>query len=244
MINTRGVPRYVQAREMLTDQIKSGELPSGEKLPSEQELAIRFGVSRMTIRKSLDDLVDAGLIYRRHGIGTFVSKSTFERNHTHVTDFFSTCKMEGRVPKSIVLEKRIVPASEKIARCLNIETGDQLILITTLRSVDDAPITYHEAYLPVRYFPDLVLAEKDDLSLDKQHVWQLVEQKGHTMANIVEKLEARIADDHLAKLLEVDAGSPILYGERVLFSDEGMPLKYAECFNRGDRYSLSVVLVK
>lgn len=244
MINTRGIPRYIQARERLTDQIKSGELQCGEKLPPEKQLAEQFGVSRMTIRKSLDDLVDAGLIYRRHGVGTFVSQSTFERDHTHLTDFFATCRLEGRTPQSQLLVKDIVFASEKCANALNIDIGEQVIRLTTLRSVDGVPITFHDAYIPVRRFKALVNTPKESLALDKQHVWQMIEKMGFTMANVVERIEAQIADESIANHLQVEAGSPILFGERVLYSDEGTPLKYAECYNRGDMYSLSVVLVR
>ena len=244
MINTRGIPRYVQARELLIDQIKSGELRSGERLLPEKQLAEQFGVSRMTIRKSLDELVDAGLIYRRHGVGTFVSKSTFERDHTHLTDFFSTCRREGRKPESLLMRKDIVFASEKQAKALNISIEDQLIRLTTLRSVDGIPITYHDSYLPVKHFFTLVDTPAEELDLENQHVWQMIEKMGFTMSNIVERLEAQIADERIANHLKVDVGSPILYGSRVLYSDEGTPLKYAECYNRGDMYSLSVVLVK
>lgn len=244
MINTRGIPRYVQAREQLLTQIKSGELQSGEKLLPEKQLAEQFGVSRMTIRKSLDELVDAGLIYRRHGIGTFVSQSSFERDHTHLTDFFSTCRLEGRNPESLLLRKDVVFASEKQAKALNINIADQLIRLTTLRSVDGIPITYHNSYLPVKHFLTLVDTPAEAMNLESQHVWQMIEKMGFTMSNIVERLEAQIADKKMAERLEVEVGSPILYGARVLYSDEGIPLKYAECYNRGDMYSLSVVLVK
>ncbi|BHH83182.1 GntR family transcriptional regulator [Desulforhopalus sp. 52FAK] len=244
MINTRGIPRYIQARERLTDQIKSGELQSGEKLPPEKILAEQFGVSRMTIRKSLDELVDAGLIYRRHGIGTFVSQSTFERDHTHLTDFFSTCILEGRKPESKLITKELSLANEKCAKALNINIAEQVIRLTTLRSVDAVPITYHDAYIPAKLFPSLVSAPIESIDLKNQHVWQMIEKMGFTMANVVERVEAQIAHEWLVEYLKVSIGSPILYGERVLYSDEGTPLKYAECFNRGDMYSLSVVLVR
>jgi DNA-binding GntR family transcriptional regulator len=142
------------------------------------------------------------------------------------------------------MRKEIVPADEKCAGALNIEIGEQLVQLTTLRSVDGIALTYHDAYLPAKHFPTLVDAAVESLGLEKPHVWQMIEKMGFTMANIVERLKAQAASETIAGPLKVDVGSPIFYGERVLYSEEGTPLKYAECYNRGDLYSLSVVLVK
>ena len=242
MINTTGMPRYIRAREALNAQIQAGELQPGNKLPSEDQLATQFGVSRMTIRKSLDDLIAMGLIYRRHGVGTFVSQSTVQRDHTKLTDFFESCRLNGRIPEAHVLKKEIIAANEKISEALGLKHGDLLIRLATLRLVDHTPITYHDAYLPAKLFPDLVDADADSLNLGSQHVWQMIEKMGFTVANVVERLEAQIADERIASILTLSEGSAILYGERVLYSDDGTPLKYADCYNRGDRFSLTVVL--
>ncbi|WP_421901810.1 GntR family transcriptional regulator [Maridesulfovibrio sp.] len=243
-LNTRGIPRYIQAREHISAKIRSGELRCGDRLPPEHDLAAQFGVSRMTIRKSIDGLVDAGLVYRRHGVGVFVSQSPFQRDHTHLTDFFATCRMEGHAPSAKLLKREIVAADEIQAEALQIKVGDELIRLTTLRYMDGTPITYHDAFLPLSLFPNLVDLPTADLALDKQHTWQLIENIGFGLANVVEKLKAQLADKELAEILETETGSPVLYGERVLYSEEGRPLKYARCFNRGDSYSLTVVLVK
>lgn len=242
MINVNDLPIYIQVREVLREQIDSGELQPGDKLPSEDQLAATYGISRMTLRRSLNDLIDMGLLYRRHGVGTFVSQSKVQRDHTHLTNFFESCRLGGHQPDAAVLHKEIVLADDHMAQALGIKKGEQLVRIVTLRFIDGTPITYHDAYLPVQYFPQLAVADKNDLGLESQHVWQLIEQFGYKVSNVVERLEARIADDELAEILEVAEGAPILYGERVLYSDDGTPLKYADCYNRGDRFSLTVVL--
>ncbi|WP_420632256.1 GntR family transcriptional regulator [Candidatus Leptofilum sp.] len=242
MISTIGMPRYIQARETLSARIKAGELQPGNKLPSEDQLAAQFGVSRMTIRKSLDDLIAMGLIYRRHGVGTFVSQSTVQRDHTKLTDFFESCRLSGHTPEVRLLKKEIIPANEKMAEALGLKLGSSLIRLATLRLIDQTPITYHDAYLPVKLFPDLVHANAASLNLDSQHVWQMIEKMGFNVANVVERLEAQIADEQITSILALSETSAILYGERVLYSDDGTPLKYADCYNRGDRFSLTVVL--
>ncbi len=244
MLHTPSLPRYIQIRDALHRRIREGDLQPGEKLPSEDQLAVEFGVSRMTMRRSLGDLIDAGLIYRRHGLGTFISKTTIERDHSRLTDFFESCRLSGHVPDARLLYKESKEVPVHIAHALSLQAGEPVIRLATLRSVDGSPITYHDAYLPAYRFPDLLVAEPASLNLDSQHVWQLIEAQGYTVANVVEKLEAQIADRALAGLLEIKAGDPILYGQRVLYSDDGIPLKYADCYNRGDRFSLTVVLAR
>lgn len=244
MPHTPAIPRYIHIRDALHRRIQEGDLEPGEKLPSENELAAEFGVSRMTMRRGLDDLVTAGLIYRRHGLGTFVSKTTIERDHSRLTDFFESCRLDGHVPDARLLQMESIEAPLHIARALNLGADERVIRLATLRSVDGAPITYHDAFLPASRFPDLLGAEPSALGLERQHVWQLIETQGYTVANVVEKLEAQNADKELARLLGISRGAPILYGQRVLYSDDGIPLKYADCYNRGDRFSLTVVLVR
>lgn len=246
MIQNPPLPRYVQIRETLQQQIKSGDLQPGEKLPSEDDLALEYGVSRMTMRKSLDDLIEAGLIYRRHGVGTFVSKSIVQRDHTRLTDFFATCQRTGHDPHARLLRHELLPADSQKAEALGLPTGEQLLRLTTLRYVDDVPVTCHDAFLPVRYFPGLVAAGEAALAeaLAGRHVWQVIEAEGYAVANVVERLEAQSADQELAGILQMQVGDPVLYGERVLYSDDGTALKYAECFNCGDRFSLTVVLAR
>jgi GntR family transcriptional regulator len=244
MVSTPTIPRYIQIREALQEQIQAGHFEPGEKLPSEDQLAAEYSVSRMTMRRSLNELIDAGLIYRRHGLGTFVSNSTVRRDHTRLTDFFSHCRQGGHVPHVRVLCREIVTAVPHIAKALGLKSGAELLRLATLRSVDGYPVTYHDAYLPVALYPSLIAADVAALGLDRQHVWQLIEAQGFTLSNVVEQLEAQIANTDLATLLAIDPGAPILYGQRVLYADDGRPLKYADCYNRGDRFSLTVVLAR
>src|SRR5512146_2681717 len=95
LVRSEGIPAYVQIRETLRGEVTGGTLKRGEQLPPEHELAERFGVSRMTIRQSIEDLVNEGLLYRRHGVGTFVAFPHLQRDHTRLTSFFDKAESEG-----------------------------------------------------------------------------------------------------------------------------------------------------
>jgi GntR family transcriptional regulator len=220
--------------------IAAGELERGQKLPSEDELATRYGVSRMTVRQGISDLIDDGLLYRRHGVGTFVALPHVERDHTRLTDFFENSNIKGIRTKASILNIEINPVESKIAEALSLEKGELIIHIKSIRFADDVPVTLHDAYIPHKLFAELI---KDDLnSLEIQHLWSLFENLGVRVKNAVQRVEARGADQEIAKLMQTEVGAPILYKERTVFADDGTPVEFTYCYNRGDMYSLTVTL--
>ena len=232
-----GVPLYVQIRKSLQEDITNNILVPGQKIPSEDELAVRFGVSRMTVRQGISDLIDEGLLYRRHGIGTFVARRHIERDHTRLESFVENAQQEGLEINIQVLIADILPARLKVARSLSISEGDLVVRVKSLRKVENLPITVHDAYVPHSLFPHLLSED-----LEAQHLWTIYESCGFRVKRAIQHVEAREADDDIAKLLEMDEGLPILYKERTVYLDDGTPVEFTYCYNRGDRYSLTVVL--
>lgn len=237
---TEGVPHYVRIRETLREMIAAGELERGQKLPSENELAAQYGVSRMTVRQGISDLIDDGLVYRRHGVGTFVTLPHVERDHTRLTDFFENSNIKGVQTRASILNIEINPVDSKIAKALSLEKGELSIHIKSIRFANDVPVTLHDAYIPHKLFAELI---KDDLnSLEIQHLWSLFENLGVRVKNAVQRVEAKGADQEIARLMQINIGAPILYKERTVFADDGTPVEFTYCYNRGDMYSLTVTL--
>jgi GntR family transcriptional regulator len=239
-----GIPLYIQIKNHLKSEILSGEIEPGEQLPSEDDLAQLFGVSRMTIRQGVSELIRDGLVYRQHGKGTFVTQAQIIRDHTRLTDFFKSCVQNGLKPSAKVISRELIPASEKVAEYLLLEPGEQVILIETLRFINDKPITLHATQLPYKLVPQLWENDLDSLQLDRRHIWEAMEQYGVKVSRAQERLEALPADKRQAELLGMEEGSPILYGERVLYAVDGKPVKYADCYNRGDRFSLTISMIR
>ena len=232
-----GIPLYVQIRKSLKDDIVNKVLRPGQRLPSEDELATQFGVSRMTVRQGISDLIDEGLLYRRHGVGTFVSQSHIERDHSHLTSFMEFAREEGIDATIRLLIADILPAKLQIARALLLDEGDLVIRVKTLRFVESIPITVHDAYVPYKLFPQLLQED-----LEAQHLWAIFESYGFRVKRAVQRLMARGAEEEIAQLLEVEIDFPILYKERTVYLDDGTPVEFTYCYNRGDRYSLTVVI--
>ncbi len=236
-VRTEGVPVYVQIRESLRAEIMGGTLKRGEQLPSENELASKYKVSRMTIRESIEDLVDEGLLYRRHGVGTFVAYPHLQRDHTRLTSFFDKAENEGVQIQAKLLKLEVIPAKPRVAEALDIPTGSHVIRVKTLRFANGVPITVHDAHMPHKLFPNLV-----NENLEVQHLWTLFEKAGYRVKRAVQKLEAREASKEVANLMKIKEGAPVLFKERTVYADDGTPVEFTYCYNRGDIYSLTVAL--
>ena len=237
LIRTEGVPIYVQIRESLRAEITGGVLKRGEQLPSEPDLASKYNVSRMTIRQSIEDLVDEGLLYRRHGVGTFVAYPHLHRDHTRLTSFFDRVENEGVEVYAKLLDLEVIAADSKVAQALDISPTDSVIRVKTLRYADNMPITVHDAHIPHKLFASIV---NEDLEV--QHLWALFEKCGYKVKRAIQKIEAHEASKEIARLLKIKQGAPILFKERTVYSDDGTPVEFTYCYNRGDVYSLTVAL--
>lgn len=237
LTKTEGIPMYVWIREALRTEITQGILKRGEQLPSEHALASKFGVSRMTVRQSIAELIDEGLLYRRHGVGTFVAFPHLERDHTRLTNFFDLAKGEGINARADLLSLQVIPAKQKVAKALDIKAGEAVIRVKTLRFANNLPITIHDAHIPHRLFSRLL-----DENLQVQNLWSLFEQCGYKVKRAIQRIEARQATKELAELMGITEGAPILYKERTVYAEDGTPVEFTYCYNRGDVYSLTVSL--
>lgn len=234
---TEGVPLYVQIRRALRQDMLDHILEPGQRLPSEDDLAAKFGVSRMTVRQGISELIEEGLLYRRHGVGTFVAYPHLERDHTHLTSFMESARQEGLDVSVRVLALEVLPAKPRIARQLAIEEGELVIRVKTLRIVDGTPVTLHDAFIPYALIPELLTE-----SLATRHIWDILEDHGLRVKRAIQSLEAREADEDIACLLEMDDGAPVLFKERTVYLDNGKPVEFTYCYNRGDRYRLTISL--
>jgi GntR family transcriptional regulator len=239
LTKTEGVALYVQVRETLRDQLKAGELKPGQKLPTEDELATQFGVSRMTLRQGVADLIDEGLLYRRRGVGTFVTHFHVDRDHNRLTDFFETAKMEGFTAEIRLLDRQVIPAKIMIAKALALQESEPVVWIRTLRLANDLPVTIYDEYAPYKLRPELLVEE-----LDSRPIWQILESHGYVIKRAVQRVEARMADEDIAGLLNIEECVPVLFKHRIIYAEDGTPVELIRCYNRGDVYSANMILVR
>jgi GntR family transcriptional regulator len=138
-----------------------------------------------------------------------------------------------------VLAGEITGAKLVVARALNLREGEPVVRVRTLRLADEEPLAIHDEHVPYRLYPDIL-----DAAIETRQLWELLSDRGYPVKRAVQRVEARLADEEIAQLLGIEEGAPILYKLRTVFSEDGKPVEFAVCYNRGDRYSLTTTLTR
>jgi GntR family transcriptional regulator len=232
------IPLYFQIEQDLASLIASGTLAPGSQLPSEEELVQKYGVSRTTVRKAVQELERLGLIEIRRGRGTFVRTEKITQEFTELTGFVEDMMAMGLQPSARVLGKATAKANEEVARQLRVPIGTEVMQIRRVRLADDVPISLDETYLPMDLGRKVV---EDDLEV--YPIFSLLEGKYDTpLLEADYRLEAISADALVAEALGIEVKSPILLIERVSYSLDQRPVDFEKLFYRGDKIRLSTRL--
>jgi GntR family transcriptional regulator len=224
------VPLYETVEATLAAGIADGSLPPETQLPPEEGLTERFKVSRTTVRKAIQNLIERGLVEVRRGKGTFVAQPKITQELTELTGFVEDMQALGRSPTARLLDKRIVAADEAVARQLALASGTLVFRLRRVRLADGVAMSFDETYLP-RDIGEKVA----DNDLEAEPVFALLEEKYSTpLVEAEYKLEAAAADAVAAEALEVPTGSPIFLIERTSYTTGNRPVDYERLHYRGD----------
>jgi GntR family transcriptional regulator len=229
-----GVPAYRQIQDSLRKLIESGKLRVGDLVPPERELSRLHKVSLMTARHAVASLEQEGLVERRQGVGTFVSKPKILINELLST----TEQMAGRgqSAKAKILSARIVNDEQEIVARLSLPLESSLLKLERLRHADGEPFSLEISYLSKVRFPDLLKA-----SFARESLFKLLEVKyNETLGHADEEIDATMPDARTAELLGIAKYQPVLRIRQIIYSTSGMPLIYVLGFYRSDRYSVAV----
>jgi GntR family transcriptional regulator len=186
------------------------------------------------VRQALEELVADGLIVRERGRGTFVAPPSVEQNLVRIVSFTEDMKQRGFTPNTRLVSARLMPATEHIAEKLSVPLGEKLARIERLRLADEEPMSVEISCLVYRYCPGVF--EKDYTQESLRLI--LERQYGIRIARAEQSLQAVAADEEMAELLEVEVGAPLLFIERVSYSDYDVPVEFLRIYHRGDRYTL------
>lgn len=236
------IPYYVQLKNALRKRIETGELSPGDRLPSEPELCQLYGVSRSVARQALKELAHEGLAIRKQGKGTFVAPPKIGGGWK-LTGFHQPMLEEGHIPKTEVLKHVLSNADSDVAARLALEPGTPVVEITRLRFIaneEDEPNHLSTTFLPYELVPEVL-----DIDLSNQSLYGFLEKEcGLVIAYGHRKIEAVTADEHLASLLGIERGAPLLKLESVSYLSDGKPIEYYYSFYRGDRVCFEVDFVR
>lgn len=229
------IPLYFQVSQHLEQQIASGALPPGTLFENEIQLADQLGVSRPTMRRAMQHLVDNGLIVRRRGIGTRVVQPKVRRA-LELTSLFDDLAGSGQVPVTQVLEFERKDADAEIAQRMQCAEGTPLIRVVRLRSAGELPIAKMTNYLPVS------LVDFDATTLATNSLYALLRRRGTRLHSATQTVGARTATAREAKLLHEPRGAALLTMKRLTYDDHGMIVEYANSLYVASRYSFETHL--
>jgi GntR family transcriptional regulator len=226
-------PLYQQIKALITQSLQSGEWKPGELIPSEVELAGRFKVSQGTVRKAIDELAAENLVVRRQGKGTFVATHHEARAQYRFLRLMPDTG-EPHNAENRILEVKRLRAPAEIARLLEVKSGDSVIFIKRVQSLDGAPTIVEELWLPGVLFKGLT-AER--LVEYKGPMYGLFETEfGTRMIRATEKIRAAGADEAVAELLGVAPGAPLLSVERVSYTYGDRPVEVRRALYLTERH--------
>lgn len=226
------LPLYAQIADDLLDQIETGELRPGDRLPTERKLSEKLKVNRLTVRRAYNLLESQGLLDRRQGSGTYLADRKIERQASVLISFTKGMQRRGYQPgaRVILFERRF--AAAPLAKVLGLSESDGVYRIHRLRTINQEPVLLERLTIPVHRFSDF---ERHDLATHSLYEVMQMEY-GVTVHHARQGLEPVIASDYEANLLEVQVGAPLMLEVRVAFDRDGAPVEYGQDLYRGDRF--------
>ena len=234
---TAAEPAHVQIAAWLRAGIASGELAPGDRLPGERDLALRLGVSRMTLRQALADLESAGELVRVAGRsgGAFVAEPRVEVDLTHLSGLTDQLQRAGRRAGAKVLVARRTVPDPDVAAALGLSARAQAVEVIRVRSANSLPVALETSWFPARLVPGLL-----DHKLSGSLYAVLRKHYGHEPVTAVERLAPILATPELEHHLDVAPGTPLLRVERVASDASGTVVEFARDIFRCDRVDFLV----
>lgn len=233
-------PKYYIVKQDIIKRINDNTYKEHETIPSERDLMAMFDVSRITVRKAIEELVNEGYLYRVHGKGTYVKGEGEQNNLVSITSCTEDIERLGHTPRRRVLNKSVIDADAKRKNVLNLSEDDEKIFnLSRIYYADDEPVNYTRTYLPYKYFPDIELFDFSRVSL-----YKILEEKYNVkITKATRTIEAISAHDKLIDYLDVEENVPLLqfccttYG---IVNGKEVAIEYFKCCYRTDKFKFYI----
>lgn len=227
-------PIYLQLSERLRADVVAGRYQPNDVIPSELELSRRHGISRMTARAVVTELVNEGLLHRVQGKGTFVVEPKIPARSLAYRGIREQLESMGFATKTKLVDFRTEAANHQLATVFGVAVGEPLVFAKRLRLVDDKPISLHLSYVPEALAPTL----GPDRLEDEQLCVILARDFALAAETVSETLESTLASTAEAELLGVEQLFPLLLLSDTYQAATGRVFEYTKVLFRGDKVKL------
>ena len=233
------IPKYIQIRKWLLGMINRGRIEVGSKIPTEEEIARRFGVNRMTVRQALDELVLEKMIVRKRGEGTILI-SDKPRDYVYeldnITSFNDDMEVHGIKPIHEVLRVESLVADKTISGKLELGEDNRVVQVLSVKRVADEPVLIERSYLPYAEFSKLL-----EMNITGPFYHLLVEEFGVTLHHATQIFSAVNPSPEEMEIFGMDEAVPCMLLESIAYDPEDIPIEVLYSYYRGDRYSFKAI---
>ena len=230
MSTEQKVTKQSHTRQQVMELIQ--RLGVGTAIPSERQLSVDLGVSRLTVRAALDDLAREGYLVRRRGSGTYVQQPKISQQLT-MTSFSEDMRRRGMVPGSRTLALKTQLAGARLGRFLNVSPGNEIVVVSRLRLADGVSMAIETLHVPSAVVPDVTAKE-----LEGSFYELLRDKYGIEIASGTQTIEPTVTNEEESSALGVPLHSPAFLFERVSRDAGGRTLEFVQSIYRGDRYRI------
>ncbi len=232
-MNVKDIPLYRNVYLDILDKIQLGVYKKDELLPSETELQEKYQVSRITIRRAVEDLQRDGFVIKKPGVGTIITNDKITLNLNSIKSFSLENKNES---SELVSFKKII-APDKVKKALNLDDLDKVYQIERIRKVNGSNIGFHRAFIPER----LTKLSEDDFISCHSSLYKILESQNINITHGYETIESINSNKSLSELLKISTNTAMLYKERVSSTDYEI-VEYVEIYYIGSVYKYYVEL--
>ncbi|MCI9264015.1 MAG: GntR family transcriptional regulator [Oscillospiraceae bacterium] len=230
-------PIYYQIEESIQRDISEGRLAPGDRLPTEQWLCAFYGVSRMTVRRAIQELINSGSVQRQRGHGPVVAPPRLVRPLSHFAGLYDTLAVQGIHLTTRVLSLETMPAASTEAERLRVRKGEPVLALRRVRYMDGFAIALQHTCLREEVVGPLRKEE-----LESQSLYHLLADRGFHIEGGTQKFTATMPNKAQRDILEVSAQTPLLYTERTSRIEGGVPLEFSCSWYNSSRFSMTVEL--
>jgi GntR family transcriptional regulator len=225
-----GAPLYLKLKRSIEEAVRRGVLLPGDALPSERDIAAKADISRVTVRKAVQDLVRDGLLVQRHGSGTFVARAVerVEQSLSLLTSFTEDMARRGKTLRSEWLDRGIYAPSPEEMMVLGLSPQESVARVSRLRIADGTPLAIERAALPVMALPDPTAVGSS--------LYAALEKTGSRPVRAIQRISAANLGAADARLLDLPTGTAGLHIERISYLASGKVVEFTRSIYRGDTY--------
>lgn len=232
-------PLYKQLKEKILQDISDQIYRPGDKIPSQNELAKLYEVSRVTVKQALNELIYSGILSTQKGKGTFVKDLPFNKyTNNRLEGFTESIEKIGYKAYTKVVDVTAIEANKYLATKLQVEIGHPIILLKRIRMINGVPMSLDISYLNKSMISNIEFTKE---FLENKSLYRLLREKANIKFSYAEeKINAVLSDVETSELLKISKGEPILFIKRKTYTRDNIPIEFCENYVRSDAYNIVI----